>query len=239
MLHALLALNWQTFEDINQPAGHQRVFDPLMVFGAQDVLFLMPLIVLALWAGLAFVLPRAVDGNASGASFAQARALGLRFVLLAVPAVILAVAFNIVIGALVPEPRPFISHPSAVHQLIAHAADGSFPSDHEAVAAALATLLVVYVAVALRQRTIARARGATPGELTPVVRLAAILALLAVLGIAYIGLARIYVGVHYPGDILGGMLCGAIAAIVVVSIRPLLEPLLRPVIQMAERLRLA
>ena len=241
MIQALLTLNWQVFEDINQPAGHEALADHVMVFGAQDVILIMPLFVLALWAGLAFVLPAARASAPGGSAFAQARALGLRIVLLAVPAVILAAALNIVVGAFIYEPRPFMSHPGVVHQLVPHAADDSFPSDHTAVAAALATMLVVYLVLLLRQRGAALAHGAASAvrELAPVVRLAVALMLLGVIGAIFIGVARIYVGVHYPSDILGGALCGVVAGIVVASIRPLLEPVLLAVVQLAERWRLA
>lgn len=235
MMQELLWLNWQVFEDVNQPAGHEGLWDPLMRFGAQDVIFLIPLFVLALWAGLAFALPQARSSGEGGTAFTQARALGLRLVLLAVPAAILAVILNVVIGSIVYEPRPFVSHPGVVHQLVAHAADGSFPSDHEAVAAALVTPLVVYLVLVLRDR----AKASAGRDLAPVVRLAWVLALLGLLGALFIGVARVYVGVHYPADIIGGALCGAVAGIVVVSLRPLAEPVLQALVQLAERWRLA
>lgn len=235
MIQDLLSLNWQVFEDVNQPAGHEGVWDPLMRFGAQDVIFLIPLIVLALWVGVAFVLPGARSSTGTGSAFAQARALGLRMVMLAVPAAILAVILNVVIGSIFYEPRPFVSHPGVVHQLVAHAADGSFPSDHEAVAAALVTPLVVYLVLVLRER----AKAPAGREMALVVRLAWVLALLGLIAALFIGVARIYVGVHYPGDIIGGALCGAVAGIVVVSLRPLAEPVLEALVQLAERWRLA
>lgn len=235
MIQDLLSFNWQVFEDVNQPAGHEGLWDPLMRFGAQDVIFLIPLIVLALWVGVAFVLPGARSSDESGTAFAQARALGLRLVMLAVPAAILAVILNVVIGSIFYEPRPFVSHPGVVHQLVAHAADGSFPSDHEAVAAALVTPLVVYLVLVLRER----AKAPAGREMALVVRLAWVLALLGLIAALFIGVARIYVGVHYPGDIIGGALCGAVAGIVVVSLRPLAEPVLEALVQLAERWRLA
>jgi undecaprenyl-diphosphatase len=82
------------------------------------------------------------------------------------------------------EQRPFQSHP--VHQLIAHAPGVSMPSDHATAAFALAF-----------------------GTLTFLSRRAGLaLTALAVL----IGVARIWCGVHYPGDILAGAGIAAIAA---------------------------
>ncbi len=53
MLDDLLRANWQVFEAINQRAGHQSLLDPLMVVGAQDVIFVLPLLLLALWFAVA------------------------------------------------------------------------------------------------------------------------------------------------------------------------------------------
>src|SRR5260221_5495176 len=53
MLDDLLRANWQVFEAINQRAGHQPLLDPLMVVGAQDVIFVLPLLLLALWFAVA------------------------------------------------------------------------------------------------------------------------------------------------------------------------------------------
>jgi undecaprenyl-diphosphatase len=42
----------------------------------------------------------------------------------------LAVAVDQVLGFVWDRPRPFVAHPTSVHVLIAHAREGSFPSDH-------------------------------------------------------------------------------------------------------------
>ena len=90
----------------------------------------------------------------------------------------------LVAGHLVVEPRPFVGDHDTV-LLIHHAADNSFPSDHSAVAAAMAGVGLL----AWR-------------------RWAPLLALL----VAAIGLARIFVGVHLPGDVLAGWIGGGAAA---------------------------
>lgn len=77
-------------------------------------------------------------------------------------------------------PRPFIGE--KVKVLISHIPDSTFPSKHTAVAFALA------LGVFLEKK-----------------RLGIWLLVLALL----IGLSRIAVGVHYPADILSGMLIGA------------------------------
>lgn len=82
--------------------------------------------------------------------------------------------------------RPFVSHPHA-HLLIAHGRDPGFPSDHATGAFALAMGLWLY------DRTIG-----------------AIAFILA----AIVAFARVYVGVHYPSDVVGGALIGMAVALI-------------------------
>jgi len=89
-------------------------------------------------------------------------------------------------GLFVVEARPF-AHDSDTVLLVKHGLDNSFPSDHATVAAAAA----VVAALAWR-------------------RWAAVFLLGAVL----VGLARVYAGVHYPGDVAGGWLIGGAMALV-------------------------
>lgn len=90
----------------------------------------------------------------------------------------------LVTGHFIVEQRPF-THDSDTVLLIKHAADSSFPSDHAAVSAAAAAVGML----------------AWP-------RLSVWLASLVVVT----GAARVFVGVHYPGDVVGGWVGGAAAA---------------------------
>ncbi len=54
-----------------------------------------------------------------------------------------------------------------------------------------------------------------------------------------IGVARIFVGVHYPGDVLGGAVDGLLAAYVITGIRCWLRRPTDAVLLFARRLRLA
>ncbi len=107
------------------------------------------------------------------------------------------------IGHLVDRTRPFLAHPAHAHLLISQSHDPSFPSDHATGAFALAFGIWLY------DRTFG-----------------AIFLVLA----AIVAFARVYVGTHYPGDVLGGALLGiavASALYLVPPIRSLLEAVAR------------
>jgi membrane-associated phospholipid phosphatase len=109
-----------------------------------------------------------------------------------------ALLVNQVLSHLWGRDRPFADHPG-VHLLIGHGADGSFPSDHAAAAFAIAAVLFVF-----HRR----------------------LGVLALVAAALMGLARIYVGVHYPADVLVGALVGiAVAAVLVTWLARLMSGL--------------
>jgi len=108
----------------------------------------------------------------------------LAFVSAAISAV-LALLVNQGIGAVYFRPRPFADH-AGIHALIVKSSlDKSFPSDHAALAFALAA------AIALVDR-----------------RWGAWLFAAA----ALVALGRVAAGVHYPTDVLAGALIGCLAA---------------------------
>lgn len=94
------------------------------------------------------------------------------------------------ISPAVGHPRPFVEGP--VHQLVAHVPDPSFPSKHASFVFALAAASFF----------IGRRFGSW-------------MLLLAVLT----GVSRVYVGVHYPGDILGGFLLGSLISVILIKTR--------------------
>lgn len=102
---------------------------------------------------------------------------------LAVGRALAAAAFALGLGQLIirlyPRPRPFVGH--AVRLLIPATADPSFPSDH-----ALAAFAIAAALVSTRRRL--------------GVGLFLVAALLA--------FARVFVGTHYPGDVLAGAIIG-------------------------------
>jgi len=98
----------------------------------------------------------------------------------------LALLLVIPISGAVDRARPFVAHPGVAHRLIAHAHDAGFPSDHAAGAFAIATAMLLFEPL-----------------------IGALLLVLAVIVI----FARVYVGVHYPGDVLAGAVLGAAVAL--------------------------
>jgi len=98
---------------------------------------------------------------------------------------LLAFLGSAVLQQLSTEVRPFQTH--AVHQLIPHAAGASLPSDHATASFAIAFAVMVF----LDRRW----------------------GLALTITAAVIGLARIWVGVHYPGDIQAAALIAALATL--------------------------
>lgn len=151
-------------------------------------------------------------------------------------ACLLAYGLNLLIEQFVFEPRPFISH--KVHLLVSHAADGSFPSDHTAWSFAVVGMFVLVLLppfiVAWRKRAEGWRTSGFASILVP-----SLLMLVALVVACSIGLARIYVGVHYPGDILGGAIDGLLAACIVTALRRWLRQPTNAVIRFAQTLRLA
>ncbi len=94
-----------------------------------------------------------------------------------------------VIGGAVDRARPYVTMP-ATHLLVDRTSDFSFPSDHGTASAAIAVGLVLAC-----RHTASKWVGWT----------AIALALL-------IGFSRVYVGAHYPGDVLAGFVLGGIVA---------------------------
>src|SRR3954453_16626099 len=89
--------------------------------------------------------------------------------------------------------RPYLAHPAHAHLLITRSHDPSFPSDHATGGFALAFGIWLY------DRTLG----------TILLALAAILSF-----------ARVYVGTHYPGDVVAGALIGMAVVAVLYLLKP-------------------
>lgn len=103
-------------------------------------------------------------------------------ILLAVLGLIIAAIIVKIIRLFYFEPRPFITLP--ITPLVLHEADAAFPSVHTTIMAIIAA-----------SYTFSRSK----------------YALLFIIFMFWVGLARVFVGVHYPFDILGGIAVGFIS----------------------------
>jgi undecaprenyl-diphosphatase len=108
-----------------------------------------------------------------------------------------------VIASLWDRPRPYEAHPEGAHLLLSRSPDPSFPSDHATAAYAIA------VAILLRHR-----KGGV----------------LALIFATLIAVSRVALGTHYPSDILGGAVLGALSAAVLWT-----PPIRRPLHRLANR----
>ncbi|MEK5173934.1 undecaprenyl-diphosphatase [Heyndrickxia sp. FSL W8-0496] len=122
---------------------------------------------------------------------------------------VLGLMINFIIGHIYSEPRPFVTH--KVHLLLDHAADSSFPSDHATGAFSLA-LAVLFVH---------RKIGVS-------------MLLFAILT----GFSRIYVGHHYPFDILGSFIVSLAISLIVFKLKPFLEPIANAIIHIYNQILL-
>lgn len=107
---------------------------------------------------------------------------------------LLAMGINQLIGLMWYRNRPYIDH--HVQQLVSVTDDASFPSDHAAGSFSIAGMILV-------QRSIG----------------GIILTVMAMI----LSLSRVYVGVHYPSDLLGGMVVGLLSSMVINKNREILN----------------
>jgi undecaprenyl-diphosphatase len=102
-----------------------------------------------------------------------------RMVVEACLAACIALAINVLIGMVFYRDRPFVAH--HVNWLIPHAKNASFPSDHATAAFVIATAIWIW-----RKRD---------GWIWLVLA-------------GMISVSRVWTGVHYPSDVIAGMLIG-------------------------------
>jgi undecaprenyl-diphosphatase len=230
-MSALWQINYMVFQDINAPAGHNPLFDALMIFCANDLIFLWLLLLLFVWG-----IPLAWSKRPLSPVEVRVMQERRSAVLWVAIACILAYGFNLLIEQFVFEPRPFVTH--HVNLLISHAADGSFPSDHTAWSFAVVGVLLFALLPTLLA---ARNTQTIPGIASHLarIRIPLWLIVVAIVIACSIGFARVYVGVHYPDDILGGAIDGLLAAGIVTVLGRWLRIPTNAVLKFAHTLRLA
>jgi undecaprenyl-diphosphatase len=165
---------------INGLAGQSGLLDALMKFAAKDLVFALVLLMPLLWFW-----PAAVGQ----------RSLNERIAATAVGAGALALLVALAVAHLHHASRPFVSDP-ATRQLIGHAADNGFPSEHATFAFAIGGAIV-------RRRRLVGA--------------------IALAIAVWIGFARVFVGIHWPADILAGAAIGLTAGALTGLALPWLE----------------
>jgi membrane-associated phospholipid phosphatase len=135
---------------------------------------------------------------------------------------IVTLGLNQIVSHAAEELRPYVTHPQAL-VLVPKAHDYSFPSDHSVIAGGLTASLLLIVGATVWQR-----RPALEGDRTRSViterranrSVRALAGVNIVLGL-FLCFARVYVGVHYPGDVVAGYLLASLVVVVLSLLRPL------------------
>lgn len=122
-----------------------------------------------------------------------------KIAILGLAALILGNAAVYVLKYVVAEPRPFLVL-SNVHQLVSESEVYSFPSGHSTSSFAVATVLGLKYSLKFKNKRFRL--------IYPLIAFATL-----------IGFSRIYIGVHYPLDVLFGALIGIISALTVLRLR--------------------
>jgi len=136
---------------------------------------------------------------------------------------LVALGINQVVGHAAKELRPYATHPNVL-VLVAKSGDYSFPSDHAVLAGALLTSVLIVIGRASWETRAGGVAGTTSatttaasGKVSPVVLFLGVLGV--ILGL-FLCFARVYVGAHYPGDVVAGVLLGAVVVLVMSLLRP-------------------
>jgi len=231
MISQLLQLNYTLFQDMNVHAGTVPLLDMLMVFCANSLIFCWPLFLLLVWGRPLHRRKRTLQPGE--VEMVQKRRAVVVWVGVAC---VLAYLLNLLLERMIFEPRPFVNH--SIHLLLTHPADASFPSDHSAWSFAVVGMLLFLTLPLMVSQWRRRDQGWQKqrfGALSvPLFLLVGSMVIACT-----IGLARVYVGLHYPVDILGGPLVGVIEDLIVTLLYNWLHQPTNAVLRFAQTLHVA
>lgn len=152
-------MNTDLFLIINSWTGKNTLIDTIMIFNAQWLIYILFLVAAVCIGYLAYKRE-------------------WRQIILTVIMLVLSFTILLILSKLFISDRPFVDH--SINQLLHHAANQSFPSDHATASFTISLAILVFT----RFKKIGW----------------------ALLVIAFmVGFARVYTGVHYPLDVIGGL----------------------------------
>lgn len=172
MFEAAVLTNHDLFMKTYDMAGKNSYADSLMVFGADYLIFFTFL--------FAVYLAVTQSIKEKKAFLIILLSFGTAFILIKT------------VGAMINEPRPFITYRL---EPLAFATNDAFPSDHTIV------MTILFLAF-----------GYYKSKVTP----------LFFLALLWVGFSRVYTGVHYPLDIAGGIIFGIISVWIATQIKKVL-----------------
>lgn len=181
-------MNYTVLQWINNFAGSSKILDTLMIAITNSAAYVAILLMFTLWFH---------NGKKENAIRKQYT------VLYTTLAVIIALLINVFIHAVYYHPRPFVSHD--VHQLVPHAANSSFVSDHSVLVFSIAFVFIL--------------RGEK-------------LKYIALIWAILVGISRLYVGVHFPLDVIGAAVVTFTTSSLLLQSKRIIEPIAKIVFKM-------
>ncbi|EEK78626.1 undecaprenyl-diphosphatase [Bacillus cereus] len=174
-------MNYTVFQWINNLAGTSALLDKVMITITNSAAYVAILFMFILWFH---------NGKKENAIRKQYT------VLYTTLSAIIALLINVLIHVVYYHPRPFVSYD--VNQLIPHAENSSFVSDHSVLVLSIAFIFIL--------------RGEK-------------LRYIALLWAVLVCISRLYVGVHFPLDVIGAVVITIITSSVLLRKKRILEPI--------------